>query len=223
MNLHMMGLNDDNNTDEQGPLGNEMTNEPGFGAVSESGAKKTTVLHGFGALAIVVVVGVGVLFGMRKLGMGGLIDMPEIDIDYPIDQADAGKSTEQAKGIISDLNASGDIDQVPLDEITQNPFEWKGLVASVDDDTPAVVDPAELARQRAQQAAEQRRQEIANAFESLTLNGVMGSGKTAVARISGELVREGDTVSDMFKVTAIDGRSVKLIVDGQYYTLALGE
>ncbi len=219
MNLNLM----QNDSDSLGdPIGDGLEQDSAFATFETSGGKATNHLHGFGVLALVILVGGGVLGGMRYLGMGALIEMPDITIDYPLEGGQATITTADAKSIIADLNTSGDIDQIPLDEITQNPFEWKGITAS-GDNAQTVADPAALAALRAKQAAEARMNEIQDTLTALTLNSVMGSGELGVARISGELVRVGDTISDLFRVDSIGGRMVKLSVDGEQYSLALGE
>jgi hypothetical protein len=218
MNLDLMQTDNDGVDDSVGGL----DHEGAFSEMGSGGVKGAHKLHGFGALGVVLVVGAVVLGGMRYLGMGGLIEMADIKIDYPLDNAQATVTSADAREIISGLNVSGEIEQIPLEEITQNPFEWKGIVASADD-TSTVLDPAALALQRVREAREARLREIQSSLDMLTLNSVMGSGKNGVARISGELVRVGDTVSELFTVESIDGRSVLLTADGQDYKLALGE
>ena len=50
-------------------------------------------------LGLVVAVGAGVLFGMRHIGMGGLIEMTDIKIDYPIDQAQSSVTNACRNGL----------------------------------------------------------------------------------------------------------------------------
>ena len=221
MNLHLMQNNQDGGDIGDGGV-DGLEQDSAFSGIASGSTKGAGKLHGFGVLAIVLVVGGAVLGGMRHLGMRGLIEMTDIKIDYPLDTSQASVTSADAKDIISGLNASGEIEQIPLEEISQNPFEWKGIVASVDHGA-AVLDPVALAAQRAREAEEARTMEIQSSLSMLTLNSVMGSGKNGVARISGELVRVGDTVSELFTVESIDGRSVLLTVDGHDFTLALGE
>ena len=51
----------------------------------------------------------------------------------------------------------------------------------------------------------------------------MIGGSNPVARISGQAVRVGDTVAEVFTVKAIHGRAVDLDYEGETFTLSLDD
>lgn len=174
-------------------------------------------LGGFAVLAIIIMIGSGLLFGMRQLGMAGGVELIDIKIDYPIDERDRASGPDH-RSILEDLRTSGEVVQVPAELVQMNPFEWKAETTQneVVDDGPL----REAERLRKEQAA--RDNQIRSALASLKLNSVMG-GRVPMAQISGNLVREGDTIDPGFTVTRIEGRSVTLRVDGRDFVLTLGE
>lgn len=186
-------------------------------AGSGSGAAKGLLAKNGGmvVLLIVVAVAAGLLMGMRKLGLAGRLELVDIKIDYPFEAENVVGADHQR--VIEDLKGSRDFKQVPLELVQMNPFEWK-----TSDEKPAVGDVALAEADRLRKQADARRREIDDAFKKLRLNSVMG-GRVPVAQISGVLVREGDTVSELFRVQSIEGRSVVLSVDGREFTMTLGE
>lgn len=169
---------------------------------------------GVAVLLFVLVVAGATLFGMRSLGRAGSIALIDIKIDYPLD-ATSNASLKDQQLVLQDLRSSGQLKQVPLEEVQMNPFEWKGLGP----DTRASarsssMDPAEAERR----AREARQKQIEVALSRLRLNSTIG-GRVPMASISGEMVKVGSTVGEFFTVEAIDGRSVTLVADGQQYVL----
>jgi len=63
---------------------------------------------------------------------------------------------------------------------------------------------------------------VVDTLASLTLQGVLG-GTIPVARVSGETVRVGDTLSEIFTVKLITGRTVTLETDGKEFQLTMEE
>ncbi len=169
-------------------------------------------------LLIVVAVAAALLMGMRKLGLAGRLELVDIKIDYPFEAEKGTVVGPNHQSVINDLRRSADVVQVPPEQVQMNPFEWKTA-----DEKPAARDDLAVAEaERLRRQAEARRREVDSAFSRLRLNSVMG-GRIPVAQISGVLVREGDTVDELFRVKAIEGRSVTLTVDGREYTLTLGD
>lgn len=202
------------------PLGEASGPPAGLGAsggfFTEAEAEPKTRLSGPMLLVIVVALAGGVLLAMRQLGLGPRLSMLEVKIDYPLDGET--KANKNHKAILNDLKSSG-IEQVPLEKVQMNPFEWKSLAAQ----EPVVAgpkeeDPAEVARR----ALEARRVYVKDSLSRLQLNSVL-AGRVPVARISGELVKVGDVLGGVFTVKTITGRAVELEADGERFTLALGE
>jgi hypothetical protein len=197
------------------PLANPFAAGPGGFLTNSDLDLKGGKHNGVAILVIVIGLAAGLLMGMRHLGMGPKVSLANIDIDYAFD-SDAPAPSKDHSRVLHDLQTGGKFRRVPLEMVQTNPFAWRSLVPP---DTAATgPDPADLTRKQ----AEARRKAIADAAKMLVLNSVM-AGRIPVARISGELVKVGDTVGEYFTVQAIGGRSVDLEADGQVHTLTLGE
>ena len=184
-------------------------------AGSSSRASRNPFVRNGGMVLLLVVVAVAsaLLFGMRKLGLAGRLELVDIKIDYPFESGKNTAAGPDHQVVIKDLRTSTDVRQVPPELVQMNPFEW--MVQAQSTTTP---DPKDDAVRRAREA---RRREIAEAFDALTLNSVMG-GRMPVAQISGQLVRVGDDIGEFFTVLQIEGRSVVLVADDDKFTLTLG-
>lgn len=174
-------------------------------------------------LGLVVLAAGGALFAMRYLGMGPRSSQGEtVKIDYQLDKAP--NFADHAK-VLADLSPDRTAEQVPPDQVQRNPFKMEGALTSAE---PAQADPSAADRaarseaERQRKLAEERQRKIDSAFASLELHTVLG-GSNPVARISGQTVRPGDTVAEIFKVVEIRGRSVSLECDGKTYVLSLSE
>lgn len=166
------------------------------------------------ALCMVVAIGAGGLWFMRVIAKGRTLEeMDSPSIDYPLEKerTDAAQGHEQ---VLRDLSTSAEFPTVPLGQVQMNPFTLKVESARSAEQNASTADPAEMARRE----EERRRKEIEERFSMLKLNSVM-NGSVPMAQISGELVRAGDTIDEIFTVTAITGRSVTLEAEGETYTL----
>jgi len=188
------------------------------GNAGTAGLPRPRRLGGMVVLLVVFLVGTALLLGMRKLGMTRRIEMVDFKIDYPIEKAELDKLNKDHEDVLRELNSSGQLVQVPLDQVQTNPFQWKLTEQSVQPGTSDAGLEAELARK----ALEARKRQADSRFAMLRLNSVM-EGRVPVAQISGTLVKIGDVLDDLFTVTAIEGRSVTLDAEGTAYRLSLGE
>ncbi|MCB9838799.1 MAG: hypothetical protein H6813_05630 [Phycisphaeraceae bacterium] len=168
-------------------------------------------------LALVVLVAGGGLYLMRQMGLGAKIQFTNVKIDYPLE---GGSQKGDDQRLLADLR-SGGVEQVPLNQVQKNPFELIGEARMVND-MPVLPRGESPEEARLRRAAEDRQRLIANRYASLDLNSVLLGG-VPVARISGQTVRVGDLVADLFLVKSITSRTVDLEVDGKLYTLSLGE
>lgn len=179
--------------------------------------KKKVIPESIALLLLVIVVAGGGLFAMRKLGLGSQIQFTSVKIDYKIeDGAFDGKEHD----LLADLRNS-QIEQVPLDQVQKNPFLLIGDEHQVADLSPGIPGETAAAAERRRQL-EERQRAIVNAYAGLDLNSIL-LGSVPVARISGQTVRIGDVVEGLFHVKTISARAVDLEVDGEMYTLSLGE
>lgn len=187
----------------------------GVGADLPTGtSSKARVSTGSLILLLVVIVAGGVLYIMRQFGLGTRLELVDVKIDYPID--DAKRNNTAHEKVLAELRDSAVAVQVPLNDVKKNPFE---LGLRKEEPLPRkIAEPID----REAYEREQRQRLIQTTFKSLELNSVL-AGSTPIARISGENVRVGDKVRNLFIVHAIHGRSVELIADGEKYTLSMGK
>lgn len=184
-------------------------------------ASRQTVSGNVLLLILVMAVAGGLLYGMRKIGLGVSLDFRTPSIDYPIEEASATESADDDhQVIIQDLMSSETVVQVPLEDLQRNPFELESGSSEVVDQPG--VDPVEAARRAAEEERRRREQEIARTFEAIQVNSIV-SGSVPLARINGQPVRIGDTVADIFVVRAIHGRTVELEADGEIYRKTIGK
>ncbi|MEO1129652.1 MAG: hypothetical protein AAFX05_08110 [Planctomycetota bacterium] len=187
---------------------------------SEASGAAATLNRMSSFVLLIVVIGVAgsVLFGMRKLGLGGKLELIDIKIDYPL-EVDKQATSQDHQEILSQLRSSVDVKQVPPDLVQMNPFEWKGaskLVDRGDDVDLAAQEAARLRRER-----EENMRLVDTAFRRLRLNSVKG-GRVPVANISGRLVRIGDRIEEHFVIERIEGRQIELRSDdGRLHVLEL--
>jgi len=174
------------------------------------------VSNGTMILLLTVLVASGVLYIMRQFGLGSGLVLVDVKIDYPIDGPKASEIDEHRR-VIAALRDNAHAVQVPLEEAKKNPFQ---LNLEQEDAAPAAPDRPTLSDE--ERRRRQRAELIKTALEDLELNSVI-AGSVPIARISGENVRVGDYVKDLFQVKAILGRSVILAVDGETYTLTMGD
>lgn len=169
-------------------------------------------------LVAVLALGGGLLYAMRLVGIGPLKNFALAKApDYDLSQVGVNKTSEH-KRVLEELTANYTKAQVPLDKVQRNPFRLAEGMAKTESKPLPGEDPAKASEAAKVRTAEQRRQKIRQTLDSLVLNGVLG-GSNPVARISGDAVRVGDTVAELFTVKAIHGRSVDLEVDGQTFSL----
>jgi len=197
---------------------------PSTGAADDTtSAVRKTRLSGTLILLLVVAVAATTLFTMRRIGLAARFKMPDIKIDYPIEKADLSVITKDHERMIEQLRSSEELVQVPLEQVQMNPFALR--VPGSTSQPTAATGPTAAEREAARLAAERQKRlaELQGKAKNLKLNSVMGSGSVPMARVSGQLVRVGDLIQELFIVARIEGRSVTLMADGQEFVLTLGE
>lgn len=158
------------------------------------------------------------IFAMRHFGMGPSAALAGVELEYKPDESARYESPAR---ILAQLERSRTAVQVPVDHITQDPFELNPTDTS---DPEAASREALRLRQQELEAARARRQaEITAAIGKLELQSVM-QGRVPVARINGEICRIGSPVGDRFVVETIESRHVTLLDDnGERHKLSLDE
>lgn len=174
----------------------------------------------FGCL---VLGGAGLLYAMRLVGIGPLNSVAGLTKLNDYELARPGSMSEDHRRVLAQLSsATAAPAQVPVDQVQKNPFELSALLGPEPSKPDTSDNGAKASADRLRRDAEARKRRTETAFKELKLNGVLG-GSRPVARISGEAVRVGDTVADIFTVAAIHGRGVDLTADGKTYTLAMDD
>ncbi len=200
----------------------ETNQQPGFGGeitaaaigAEGGGGKKRLPLH-IVAIAVVMTLSAGALYGMRYLGLGPRAtiasDLPALKLPET-----AGRAIQE-KAVMDDLGSSRTTRQVPVEKIRTNPFVLKDRAVP---SAPAAGGPGDDGATEAKRRVEdeKRREQdwqrsVAADLDGLKLNGVIG-GSSPRARINGELKTVGDRVGKFFTVKAISTRSVELEDDG---------
>lgn len=194
------------------------------GAASEDGLgapKKPKVSTQALTLGVLLVVGAGLIYGMRLLGIGPLTTLAKTAVpDYDLTRSPATRSADHKK-ILKDLEADHAAAQVPVDQVQKNPFLLSAIIEPepVADNTEA---SKRAAADKARRELDAKRKRVQSTLAGLSINGIIG-GSNPVARISGEAVRVGDTVGDLFTVKAIHGRSVELTFENEVFTLEMDD
>jgi hypothetical protein len=173
------------------------------------------------ALAALLGIGGGLIYGMRLLGIGPLTSIAMTTVpDYDLSKPNTRSADHQK--ILRDLATDHTVSQVPADEIQKNPFRMSDVVAQAP--TPQADPDAAVraAEERARREADAKRAKLQATLAELRINGIIG-GSRPLARISGQAVRVGDVVAEIFTVKAIHGRSVELQNEGVTFELSMDD
>ncbi len=179
-------------------------------------------------IGAVLVMGIGVVVGMRQLSIAAAKAGEMYSLDFKPEAEDV-EAVAKFDRVMRDLELSGRPMQVPLDKLTKSPFTF-----SFNDEPVQIEDgedmslaqlreaqrQAALEEQRQAAAVEARNNEIMSALAEMKVQSVLGGG-TPVARVSGEAVREGDMLG-IFRAVKISGRTVVLEVDDRYFAIQMG-
>ncbi len=180
-------------------------------------------------IAVVLVMGAGAIFGMRQIAVSAAKAGELFNLNFQPQTEDV-ELNKKFNRVMQDLERSGRPMQVPLEQLEGSPFQFltRGEISEPEPgEDPSIAYQREQDRLRAheaemaRQAAATRDTLITAELKKLTLQGVVG-GSAAVARISGETYREGDTIAEMFSVERVEGRGVILQVDDRYFVLQIG-
>lgn len=171
-------------------------------------------------LALVVVVSASALYAMRSIGIKHAIAFdggPEFDFDANKDAAFQAHY-DKVMGELSSVNNPLDI---ALVDFGKSPFALPVVELVASEGPKPILSVPNLGptpEQRAALEAARRREFITNEAGKVIVQSVM-DGRVPLARINDEIYRMGDTVNEVFKIVAIEGRSVTLEAEGQRFTL----
>jgi len=210
-------------TDDKAPAAGVFrleTMAPGMESPDAVAPKKARISTQMIALAVLLAIGGGLIYGMRLLGIGPLTTLAKTKMpDYDLNKPTPGSADH--KRILQDLAANHAASQVPVDEVQKNPFRMADALTNA----PAQANGEagdRAAAERARRDSDARHAKMKAALAALKVNGVIG-GTHPVARISGEAVRIGDTVGEFFTVKSIHGRTVEVECDGATYEISMDD
>lgn len=215
-----MMMNHMNDSTPPSDAHNELATQNEFGSSHEFmlSAPKKKISTQTVVLVAVLVIGCGLLFGMRKMGMGPALSFAEFKIDYEPRTTEEAARAEMDR-VLAALDLANEPIKLPMGSITRNPFalDIATPAAGVQLTTTSGPTPEELAALN----AAQRLQKIELAFSSLRVHSIMG-GRIPLAKINNATYTVGDSVTEWFQIAAIEGRTVTLTADGEEYQLTLG-
>ncbi len=188
-----------------------------FGAAEEmsTNSGRSNKTRRVGVAALIIVGAAGGIFVMRQVGLGAASVIASIVVDYDPNEFTKGPGDP---AVLDELVRSRVAIQVPAEVIDQDPFVLEGASAAVDPvKQPAV--PQLSAEERARQLLAQK---IKDATGQVAVQSVMG-GPIPLARINGTIYRLGDTLLDVLKIEAIEGREVTIRGGDKLYGFSMGE
>lgn len=228
-------------TPESGPLAEKQTAETGIvgstfrldamspGSEAEGAGfaapKKQSVITQLVFFLVLIVAAGGVVFSMRKLGIGALKSFAiTANTDYDVTKS-PGKSADHLR-VLDELSRATTTLQVPANQVQKNPFRLADAVGDSDKDAADDAKKTEAQRQaaeaKARKDADARARTIEAKLNTIKIHSIM-TGSTPVARVNEQFVRVGDTIDEMFLVKAINERSIEIDANGVTYLLSLDE
>lgn len=202
----------------------------GGGGGFTQGSAESSKFNGQVILAgMVFVIGVGSIYAMRYIGMQAGIKESVKMVEYTASTTspDFVQRFDEVMADLEEVSLSVRFDRstvlptAPFTMASSEAVDMNLPVANPDDSSARM---ARLAQQREQQLREAQQQRIADydrAAMGLNLQSILG-GSRPVARISGEPVRIGMKVADIFTVESIKGSTVVLSVEDLKYEITLG-
>ncbi len=190
---------------------------PDLGGVNPAAKQSKYKVHSQTlVIALVLAASGAALYTMRKQGMGSGVNFNPPKIDYQVDHVKRSASDAQQAKLLDDLARSQNPGQIPAEKIQKNPFQLDSAAAVAHQTN--TIDPEAAGRN----ALAMREQQIKTALASVEVNAIM-AGPVPLARVNGRIVREGDTVAEVFTVKTILDRSVELEADAKTYAVNMSE
>lgn len=170
-------------------------------------------------IATLVALSAGSIYTMRKFGMGAGMEFDQAPITLASAELDP-KTVAAFDRVLTELERSNRPVQIPREALGQSLFvEPVEHEADANDNK----NDAQLKAEREeQQRREARQREIEAALKGIAVQSVMG-GRRPIATINGQIVKEGDTLYELFTVQSISHGKVVLVVDDSMFTLRVGQ
>lgn len=189
-----------------------------------SAPKKPNILVQMGFFAVLLAAAGGVVYSMRKMGIGPLKAFAQTKMpDYDVTKSSAIGADHQK--ILSQLQQASAAAQVPADQVQKNPFRLADALTdnSADEaDAKKTEQQRQAAAARAKKDAEARAKAVEAKLNAIKIHSIM-RGATPVARVNSDFVRVGDMIDETFLVKAINERSLEVESEGVTYLISLDE
>lgn len=194
-------------------------------AAGLSAPKKPNVLVQLGFFAVLICAAGGLIYSMRKMGIGPLKSFAAAKMpDYDVTKGSATNADHQK--VLNELSRATSTAQVPADQVQKNPFRLADSLGSSEDDAAEDAKKSEAQRMaaqaRAKKEAEARAKAVENKLNTIKIHSIM-NGSNPVARVNDQFVRVGDLIDETFAVKAINERSIEIDAEGVTYLLSLDE
>jgi hypothetical protein len=169
-------------------------------------------------VAAVIAASAGLLYAMRRHGMGAGMTFQTLNIEYDWERIGSVSRAHQQR-VLEDLARSGEPVKPPVEHLPKNPFrlDLQTAVAVVPGQT---TDPGAESARLAELNRQVREKELRSALATVHLQSTMG-GRVPLARVNGKLVKVGDIVAGLFTVRAIHDRTVELEADGKVFAVIM--
>ena len=177
--------------------------------------------------ACVIAIGGGAIYGMRYIGMKAGLDESIVSIDYASETSNIEFTKRFNKAMKSLDESKLSVQLNDQTAFAENPFKRP---SSMPQEVEIPIDPGmseaeRLALQKQRQLERdriERKEMVISDAMRYKLQGIIG-GTNPAARISGQAVRKGMKLGDLFMVEEITGRSVIIEADGMRFELAIGQ
>ena len=150
-----------------------------------------------GIVAGVLAITGGVIYWMHHRGIAPAKLLTPVQMKYSIEQTQA-RYYEGEDRILRSLALAGPPPQVPLEEITENPFRLDRVPREEGPIMPTEIRPV---RDEVLIKAEQL-------LDTIKIEMVLNNETNPLTRINGKVYRVGDKIDDVLEIVGISGRSV---------------
>ena len=199
--------------------------------LSGSGRARPRISDATVVLVGTLVVGAGVLLGMRMLGSRAGAMKVDQTIEKTVNDflnrstAPALSTPDPRTGLVINPNVTGTEllglakdrteAQVPLELVKKDPFEARVVAVP---EPPAGLTPAVTGPE-----PDYRGEELSGLVEGMRLSSIMGQTGNFVAVLDGQVVQVGDVIDDTFRIEAIDRFTVTLMAEGRTFRKSIRE
>ena len=187
--------------------------DSGLGSFTPASEGKKRVSQQTIVLALILVVGGGLLFGMRKFGMGPGLTFADVAVDYEPGKVNTEQAAEYER-VMALLDRSVTPTQVPSEVIARDPFI---LMLNA-----PVIEAEVVEEDDGERRAARLRAEVEAAAARMQIQSVMG-GRVPLVRVGDKTLKAGEAYDEHLVFDGVDGRFVRFSGrDGRVYVGTVG-